>query len=315
MKTLWQIYAIARIEFRFGLRRSAPVVMTALIGLIVGTGILLMQISTLRDMTPTLNDMSPDKVARLTAKGLSVEGYQQLVTEFLGDMTSTSGATLGWVLMSMAILFLPIATVSIIPADRKFDVMEVLRSTPITGSVYLAGKVLGVLAIVLFSGLIPFLVFLAVLEGVLLNFLHIGISFSTLRFYIELSLLDGLPLLACGSMIGVLTGVVFRTRRAALFPGFLAGIISLFLWLTTFKPPSSSFPMTDVAEYYVFLNFHSEAESTLSKLIGIEGYGLLGPQPVIAGVGQLISMYMVVLLALSITALLARLWLQWKENF
>jgi hypothetical protein len=315
MKTVAQIFAIARMEFRFGWRRSAPVVMTVLIGLIVGTGIMLMQISALRDMTPTLNEMPPDKVARLTALGFTLSQYQQLVTEFLGDMTSTSGATLGWVLMSMAVLFLPVATVSTIPADRKFDVMEVLRSTPITGSVYLAGKMLGVLAIVLFAGLIPFLVFLAVMEGVLLNFLHIGISFSTLKFYIELSLLDGLPLLACGSIIGVLTGVVFRTRRTAIFPGFLAGLISLFLWLTTFKPPSSSFPMTDVAEYYVFLNFHSQAESTLFKLIGIEGYGLLGPQPAIVEIGQLIIMYMVILLTLFTTALLARLWLQWKENF
>lgn len=315
MTTLWQIYAIARTEFRFGLRRSAPVVMTALIVLIIGTGILLLQISTLRDSAANFNEMPPEKVERITAAGFTVNEYQQQVRAFIADWTSSSSATLNWILMSIALLFLPIATVSAIPADRKFDVMEVLRSTPMTGSRFLAGKILGVLGIVLLTGLIPFLLFLAVLEGILLGFLHIGISLSTIEFYVKLSLLDGIPLLVCGSVIGVLTGVFFRTRRAALFPGFLAGLLSLFLWLKAFKPPPSSFPVTDVAAYYVFQNYRSDALTAMFRITGVEGFGLLGNGATNVGIGQVIMMYIVILVALSMLALFARLWLRWKENF
>jgi ABC-type transport system involved in multi-copper enzyme maturation permease subunit len=315
MKTIRQIFAIARTEFRFGFRRGAPVVMTALIGLIIGIGIVLLQISNLKDLAPTLNDMSLEKVERIAAAGFNVTDYQQWVTRFAADWTSAGTAPLGWMVMSLALLFLPIATVSAIPADRKFGVLEILRSTPITGGRFLAGKILGVLAIVLLTGLFPFLLFLVVLEGVQFSFLHISISMSILIFYFQLSLLDGIPLLACGSTIGVLTGVVFRTRRAALFPGLLAGVFTFLIWGFVFKAPPTSVPVVDVAAYYAFQNFHSDALAAAAKLTGLTPLGLLGEGAARVGIGQVFLMYTIIIVTFLLLAFLARTWLLWKENF
>jgi ABC-type transport system involved in multi-copper enzyme maturation permease subunit len=315
VKTIHQVFTIARTEFRFGLRRSAPLVMTALIGLLVGTGILMGPIAMLKDLSPVLNDMTPEQIERLTAEGFTVDEYQQLVSRFIADWSSAGSAPLAWDMMFMALLLLPIATAATIPADRKFEVMEVLRSTPISGSNYLAGKILGVLAIVIATGLVPFLLFLVILEVLLLSFLHVGISISTLMFYIELSLMDGLPLLACGSAIGVLTGVFFHTRRGAIFPGLIAGLVGLFLWLFAFKTPPTTFPVEDVASYYVFQNYHSDALTAMFKISGTQGFGLLGEHTTPVGIGQVISMYITLLVIFFILFLLARLWLHVKENF
>jgi hypothetical protein len=315
MNSILQVLAIARTEFRFSLRRSAPLVMTALISLIVGIGILVVPIGFLKDQDPGLKDFTPEQMERLAERGYTPESYRQLVSRFSADWSSASGALLACNLMSIALLLLPIATISAIPADRQFDVLEILRSTPITGIRYLAGKVLGVVTIVLLVGLISFLLFLVALEVVLFHFFHFGVSFNVFMFYFQLTVMDGLPLLACGSTIGVLAGVVFRTRRAALFPGLVIGVLSIYLWLTAFKAPHSIFPVTDVAAYYVLQNFRSDAISTVLKMNDLEGIGLLGEGASVIGIGKVILMYVLILVTFFILAILARLWLHWKENF
>ncbi len=67
-------------------------------------------------------------------------------------------------MMLIALLFLPAATVSAIPADRKFGVLELLRCTPITGTRYLTGKILGVLSAVLLVSAIMLALFFTVLR-------------------------------------------------------------------------------------------------------------------------------------------------------
>jgi hypothetical protein len=315
VKTIWQIYAIARTEFRFGLRRSAPVAVTALIGLLVSAGILVGPLTSLSTWAAN-SIMTPEKIVKLASFGLTVTEWAKFLRDAMSDMFVGS-TMLAWFGIFLALLLLPIATSVSIPADHQFGVSELLRSTPITGFDYLAGKILGVLATVLLIGAIMLGLFFAVTEIILFSTLHYGLSPSASLFFIELSLLDGFPMLVWGTAVGVLVGVFFRTRRAAIFPGFLAGVASLVGWAFAFRAPThGSFGgMADLAHYYLVQNYHSSAIALESRLGGqdVNMFNIAGAPSV--GIGQLALMYLVVIAALAILVTLARLWLQWKENF
>jgi hypothetical protein len=315
LNILCQIFAIARTEFRFSFRRSAPVVMMTLIGLIVGIGILIVPIGGLKDWTYPAKEFSSEQVEKLAEEGFSPEEYEQLVIRFSADWFSGSGILLASNIISIALLLLPIATISSIPADRKFGVMEILRSTPITAGRYLAGKILGVLSAILLVGLGTLLFFLATLEVVLFYYLDIGMSTNTLFFYLQYSMMDGLPIIVSGTLTGVLLGVVFRTRRAAIFPGLIIGVVSLFAWLSVFKAPQSIFPVLDKATYFALQNYHSDAISTMVNLTGVRGISLLGEGAPPLGIGQVILMYGTILSILVVLFFLSRLYLHWKDNF
>src|SRR5450759_3509989 len=257
MKTLWQIFAIARNKFRFGLRRGAPVVITAAIGLLIGAGILMHTGSNIQNIDARMEQRTPDQVAQLAKNGITTEVWRFLSQGAFADLIAmdTTGA---WGYMYLALLFLPIATAGIIPADRQYGVFELLRSTPMDGSTYLAGKVLGGIGIVVFIACFPFLLFLAGLEGVMLKFIGSGIPPVLFLLYLKLSVLDGLPVLACGAALGVLAGVAFRTRRSAILPGILTGILAIFSWLSAFRfPASSQNGIFDVAAYSGFQKYQS----------------------------------------------------------
>ncbi len=318
MKTLWQIFAIARTEFRFGLRRGAPVVVTAMIGLIVSATILLTPLLNLNGLYPDFSNLTAEQIGRLAEKGITIESLRLPVRDSLADSIAHF-TPLGWILMLLALLFLPVATSMTIPADRAFGVQELLRSTPMSGTTYLAGKILGVLGTVLFIGLFPILLFYSVIEITLLRVTYYGLPFYLVKFFIELIFMDGLPLFVFGSIVGVLTGVAFRTRRGAIFPGFVIGILSLFFWMVVFKTPPAIPATTDAAAYYVFQGYTDVAPLTYAKVYGgnpvFFNHGLLGEGAPIVGVGQVLVMYVIILVTIFIIALLARLWLRWKENF
>lgn len=317
MKTVRQILAIARTEIRFGFRRGGPVVIMALIGLVVGIGILLLPIQSLV-MNPSFNfnTMTPDQLAKLAAYGLTVNEYKKLVTDFLADMT-VMGAGMAWALMLLAFVMLPPATAPGIPADRKFGVAELLHSTPITGGSYLAGKILGMIAVVLLIASITLALFFIALEVLFFHFLEASIPAYLIYFYISLTLLDGLPILVWGSALGVLTGVVFATRRGAILPGLAMGILSIPFWGLAFTPVKSYSTM-DVAAYYLFINYHSAAQAFEAKVTGQappEFFFLPEGGRAVVGIGQVLWMYGIAILVLLVLAILARFWLKWKENF
>ena len=318
MKTLRQIFAIARTEFRFGLRRGAPVVVTAMIGLIVGAGILLTPLINLNGLYPDFSNLTTEQIGRLAERGITVDSFRLPVRDSLADSIALFTPP-GWELMLLALLFLPVATSMTIPADRTFGVQELLRSTPISGTTYLAGKILGVLGIVLFIGLFPLLLFFSVIEIALLKVTHYGLPFYLVKFFIKLTFMDGLPLFVFGSVVGVLTGVAFRTRRGAIFPGFVIGILSLFFWIVVFKTPPALYAITDAAAYSVFQGYTDVAPLTYAKVFGGDpiffSHGLLGEGAPIMGIGPVVTLYLVILGLLLLLASLARLWLHWKENF
>jgi ABC-type transport system involved in multi-copper enzyme maturation permease subunit len=316
MKSLRQVFAIARTEFRFGLRRAAPVVVTAIIGLIVGAALLLDPIANL-DFT-SFDEFSPQQVEALNKMGITPEIYLSLSRDSIADISAIS-TVFGWYSVFLALLLLPMATAGVIPADRQFGVLELLRSTPVRGSTYLAGKMLGVLGIICFIALFPLLLFFAVLEGILLSVFQVGIPFYLVGFYLKLTFMDGLPILVFGSLIGVLSGIAFHSRRAAVFPGLLAGILSLLAWMKVFPAPETIANDIDKAAYYVFQHYQSISQASWDRIVGSDSsafdLSLLGANAPIVSIGQVLGMYASVLIVLFTLAVLARLWFYQKENF
>ena len=314
MKTIRQVLAIARTEFRFAFRRGAPVAVTALIGLLVSAGIVVAPFTSLPEWAAN-SILTPEKIERLASFGLTVAEWSQFLRTAFGDMFVGS-TELAWLLILLALLLLPMTTAVSIPAERQFGVSELLRTTPITGFGYLTGKLLGMLATVLLVSAFMLILFFAATEIILFSTLHYGLSPTASLFFIKLSLLDGLPILVWGTTVGVLVGIFFRTRRAAILPGFLAGVASLVGWVFAFRAPSQGYlGMTDLAYYYLVQNYHSSAMAVVSRLGGqdINMFNIAGAPSV--EIGKLAVMYLAVIAALAILVALARLWLQWKENF
>ncbi len=318
MKTFQQIFAIARTEFRFGLRRGAPVVVTAMIGLILAAGILMNTGNNVSMADPHMQQYTPEQKARLAKNGITAEVYRSLSQSEFADLTAMDTME-PWVFIYLALLFLPIATAGSIPADRQFGVLELLRSMPINGSIYLAGKILGAIGIVVFIACFPFLLFLAVLEVSMLKSIGFGVPMGLVSFYFKLSAMDSLPALACGAALGVLAGVAFQTRRRAILPGIITGCLGLFAWLSAFRFPISSQNNYDMAAYRVFQTYQSIFQSlwlrNLKRTLSSYDFSLVGTNAPMVRVARIFIMYLIILAVLAGLFGLARQWLKWKENF
>lgn len=317
MKTFWQIFAIARTEFRFGLRRGGPVVTTLLIGLTFGAGLLMNPLNNLSIGKDDLRQLLQNTtvIERWTAKGITMDFFHRVAAGSIAGITVTSIPMMWPILLLTSFLLLPAATAASLPADRKFGVAELLHSMPINGGIYLAGKILGVGMTVALIGLIPLGLFFGILEGVFLDAFRVGIPTEMVWFFIKFALLDGLPILGFGLTVGILAGSVFHSRRAAVFPGFLAGILSILLWLAAFGVPAQSIGQMDLPAYYLVQNYHSLALDTLARLTESVPYPLLGEGAPVIGIGRVLLMYLILALILIGLFVLARLWLKWKENF
>lgn len=270
MKRLWQVFAIARTEFRFGLRRGWPVVGTAAVGLVASAGTLY----------------------------LAVRNMEGLPREYAAG-AGASALAMSWPAFQwLALVVLPMVTAPAIPSDRQFGVDELLRSAPLTGGVYLVGKVLGVIAAVLLTGAAALALHLG-LHWVLVGPVNAGL-------YLELILLNGLPLLLWAPALGVLAASGLRTRRAAIFVGILVGLLGPYPWALAFRPPADLGPFEGRAS---LLSRQAASDFVLQR------YELLpGWIPPVTGV-QVAQVLVTALLALLAVAILARLWLVWKENF
>jgi hypothetical protein len=317
MKILRQILAITRTEFRFGLRRGAPVVTSILIGLIFGAAILMTPLDNLPIARDEINQVlqDPQRIARLAQNGLTVDRFRQIVSEGIASITVLS-LPLAWViLLTTCFLFLPVVSAISLPADRKFGAAELIHGLPVGGGTYLAGKFLGLLSTVLLAGLIPIAISFAVFEGAYLNALHASLPWAVFWFFIKFALLDGIPLVAWALMLGILAGTPFRTQRAAILPGLMMGILGIFIYLVIFKAPSIPFGALDLNTYYMIQNYHSPALEALVRSTGSEMPPLLGANAPLLGIGRVILMDLVLLASLFTLAGLSRLWLYWKENF
>jgi ABC-type transport system involved in multi-copper enzyme maturation permease subunit len=316
MRTIWQIFAIARTEFRFGLRRGAPVVVTALIGLILGAALLLDPIANLQFYNPSLDQFPPEKKQAFIQAGVTEAVFHSLERDGFADLTAGS-AQFSWFFIFLALIFLPVAAIGAIPADHSFGVWELFRSLPIKGNTYLVGKILGLSVTVAFIGIFPLALFFALLEGILLAHFQVGIPWGLLKFYLELALLDGIPILFFSVAVGALAGVVFRSRRAAILPGFALGLVSLLFWKAAFKAPPVTFYQFDLAAYYVFQGYHSLLAAAWARIrsdFPALSNPLLGAGAPFVGIIQVLLMYLAILVVLAGVFSLAGLWLKWKEG-
>jgi hypothetical protein len=316
MKTLRQILAIAHTEFRFGLRRGGPVVIPALIGMLFAAGVLLNPLGNLSISRDELNKILLDQ-AKLEKKGWTENVIRQFSADGMADMI-VEGAMEAWdILLLTSLLLLPAATASTLPADRKFGVEELLRSSPINAGSYLTGKVLGVGLTAALVSLVALGTFFGLLEGIFLDTFRVGLPVSVVLFFLKFALLDGLPILIWGLTVGILIGTPFRSRMTAVIPGLAIGILSIFFWLAAFKTPAISFNQLDLPLYYLLQNYHSAFEETIARLVGGQAppNQILGANAPVVGFGQVVVMYLIILASLAGLFVLARLWLKWKENF
>ena len=268
MNMLWQMAAIARTELRFGLRRGWPVVGTAVVGLVVSTGILYM---TFLDMEGMPRSYAAQDGAMMLA--MVWPAFQWL-----------------------ALGVLPIVAAPAIPADRQFGVAELLRSLPLSGGIYLAGKVLGTVAAVLLTGA-TVLTLHVLLHLALVGQLNPGL-------YLELTLLSALPLLVWAPAAGGLAACSVRTRRAAIFIGALVSLAGPLCWGLAFR-----------ANLRPFVGTASQLSRQVASDFVLGRYGL-HPSWVPPVTGQEVARgLLVALLELLAVGIFARLWLWWKENF
>jgi hypothetical protein len=314
MKTILQIFAIARTEFRFGLRRGGPVVTTLLIGLTFGAAILLGPLSNMSMAKEELGNILQNQtvIQKWTDKGYTVDIFRQQAVGMMAETTVFSVPTAWFTLLLTSFLLLPAATSTSLPADHKFGVADLLHSLPINGVSYLAGKILGTGITVVLIGLVPLGLFFAVLEWAFLDAFQVWVPMDVVAFFLKFSILDGLPILGWGLTIGILAGSAFRSRKAAVIPGLLTGILSIFFWLVAFRAPTMQL---DVAATYLLQNYHSAALDAMAKATGVPFLPLPGEGAPLIGIGQVIVMYLIIAVTLLSLAGLARLWLKWKENF
>ena len=316
MRTLLQIFAIARTEFRFGLRRGAPVVVTAIIGLIVGAALLMDPIGNLPYTDPSLDQFPPEKIQALIQHGITQEVFSSITRDSFADLTADSVLS-NWNLIFIALLFLPVAAIGAIPADRSFGAWELLRGMPVRGFSYLAGKILGLCFTVAFIGLFPLLLFFTVLEGLFLSKFQLGLPWGLVSFYLQLTVFDALPIMFFSVAVGALAGMVFRSRRVAILPGFGVGLLCYLFWTKAFKPPPFSYFQFDLAAYRICQGYHSLFDAAWRRVSpDFTSYdlSLLGAKAPYLGISRVLFMYLVILFVIGVAAVLANLWLQRKEG-
>jgi hypothetical protein len=196
LKRLHQILGIARMEIKFGLRRGFPV-----LGMILVSGL------------------------------SSIVVYYSIYSganSVYGDVTQVSSLGRGWTaFVALAPIVLPLVTILSIPSDRDFKVFSWLFSQPIDGAIYVLGKVLGMLAVVLGS-------------WAAMTILHMIIYWIWIGSFapgndLLLMLVGGLPLVVWSTCLGVLAGGWLRSRREAIVTGVLLGLANM-LWLNLLLP-------------------------------------------------------------------------------
>jgi hypothetical protein len=273
---LQKIAAIARTEIRFGLRRGL---------LVIGMGAVCGLFSV---VTFWLRLAYPDAATSYA------------------DIVKNSALIPTWPILSLIVpLVLPVVSILSLPADREYRTDLWLRCLPIDGGVYLAGKVLGTLAVVL--GIWT--------AWLLLHFCIFRVLIGPIDLFgvdMELVLVSGLPLLVWNCVVGVLAGTWLRSRRTAILAGVLTGFASMAVWGMLFSVLFRGDPFRACVR--IVSPMVRVAEDTLADFV-LSRHNLLPAnlQPV-TGQAAIFTL-LAAGLVLSLLALAARQWLLWKDNF
>lgn len=273
MAGLQQMIAIARTEFRFGFRRGGPIVAIIAIGLIVTVGTLY---------------LASANMAGLSRNFAAKAGAQALAMVW---------PSFEW----LALILLPFVSAQAIPLDRQFGVNEMLRSQPLTGGVYLIGKVVGTVSAVLLVGAVVLALHL-LLHVALLGPPHMGL-------YLELTALSALPTLVWSSTMGVVTGAALRTRRAAMLAGALVGVVGSMIW--GLSAGSAAAPGEWITVGVERMVYQAPSRSILGRYNLLPPWVMYAPTADAEAVQAIIATFLI-LIVIGVTA---RVWLWWKEAF
>ena len=284
MSAFYQIYGIARTEFRFGVRRGGPVIGILATSLIASGAVLFLSFMEKQDNL-------------LLGGEYFGNGDYHLAMSWPGFL---------W----LGLVVLPLVCAAAIPSDQQYKVQELLASTPITGWSYLAGKILGTWAVIAVFGLLALL-------------LHIGLLAALVGpinwpLYIQLTLLCGLPLTLWSSGIGVLAGSGLRSRRLAHLAGLLVGLLSIVPSGLAFRDPVNldvysarlSLPVTPMMGAMDLLT-HQATSDFVFQQYHLTMQDWIPPVTQTQVVLFLTSAFLVLAAGLA----LSRAWLAWKENF
>lgn len=210
MKTLQQIWAIARTEYRMQWRQRGILVLTLAIVLVLVTTVILLG-----------QEFSKD--AELNSK------FATASTDALTSLTFV-------LIVTIVCLMQPFVLVNLIPRDRQIGVGEMLHSTPLSGPAYLTGKLLGGW-LTAFSGLVPG----AVVMGLLWYLL---IAPYNVLGYLEIWLVGALPLIFINVGLVILLAFQMPDSRMAIAVAIVVIVLPLFVigfeprndWLDIFNP-------------------------------------------------------------------------------
>jgi hypothetical protein len=291
VKSLKQILIILRMEFLFAFRRGGPVVATAAIWLLVIAGDFYILFSNFgpvdyKDYARAYQSYCQE-FGNLPSDG--TECKIRTPREELSNFSKTN-LTFAWFpFFLLSFLLLPMVSALSIPSDHQFGVSELLYSIPVTGSVYLAGKTLGlVLAVTLVSIIILIIYNLIILAGY---------GLLSLSMAVNLIMVYGLPIVFLATALGTLIGAFLRTRKSATILGLLAGLIGIGIWMIMFPSPTIGGQTFDRLSYSIF-----------------QRNGLIRGDGFVVNDGEIVTIYFLYLVFVSVIGVLARQWLKWKEN-
>ena len=261
-----QIGAIARTEIRFGLRRGLLPM-----GPLLACGML----TALTLYVAYLRPIPPGEVA-------------------VGVRLSSLGA--GWPVFTLVAPFvLPIVSTLAIPDDRESRADTWLRSLPIDGWTYLAGKLAGTLTVV---GALT-------LAGFAIHMLLYRVFVGRIDLAVDLELIAwcGLPFALWLTAFSVLVGAWFRTRRAAILVGVAVGLFSQAFW--GFGLPALT--------HGAGVDFRSYTGNLIADFV-LQRHQLAPAWATPVSSTDVVMAASAVCVALLIAALAARARLLWKDN-
>ncbi|MCB9436231.1 MAG: hypothetical protein H6673_04460 [Anaerolineales bacterium] len=230
MNALYQMWAIARVEYRMQWRQRGMIVIALAMLLIMVTTIVLMasEFNTDREFRDKFATASTDAITSLT---------------FILAVTSVC-------------VLLPFVLVNLIPRDRQIGVIEILHSTPMSSTTYLTGKLIAGWVTAL-SGLVPGAIVMAVLW-------YIIIAPFNILSYLEIWLVGALPLMVIN--VGLVIVLAFRMPDSRMAVAVAVGVIVLPWFIIGFDPRNDWLDIFNSFRPGVF--FHYTDVSAIDDEIG-----------------------------------------------
>lgn len=247
MNTLYQLWGIARTEYRMQWRQRGMIVITLAILLVFVVSVILV-VSDVREL-----------------RGHSVENttFYQASTDAVTSLTFI-------LIVTQVSLLLPFVLVNLIPKDRQVGVVDILQSTPLNSPTYLTGKLLGGWLTV-FSGLVP----CALIMGILW---YVAVSPYRLSAYLETWVVGILPLAFINVGLVILLAFRMPDSRMAVLVAIIVIILPLFA--IGFEPRNDWLDIFNPFRPGIFLRYANvvgaEAEKLSPALTIISGMGQVG---------------------------------------